>query len=640
VRRELGGLDRVTAWLRDIAMVNVAPGFNLTPRITNGYSDLILELYGAEVGAHARSSTGMMIPPTAPVNCEAEVEIDGDRARCQPVERFLGQGRRVVRHHFPVYPSGGKELVAIKVFFTPPVEVTKPGAGCQPNIGRAPTAAYLQHQPETFILRPDLTAYTGMQFAILGPLDVRVAGLAVPLGGAKPRLLLAVLLLHSNKVVPAESLIDLLWGDNPPRTANNVLQAHVAGLRRRLRDAAPREAGRLVTRGSGYLLDVQPDELDATVFEQLDSDARGIATVDPADACELLQRALRLWRGRPLEDVDVPAELRSAVTRLEELRLGTIERKLELDIQQGRGDEAAADLALLVDEHPLRERLLGLRMLALYQQGRQADALAAYRAGRRLIVAELGVEPGPELQRIERAILKQDSTDLPDRVAALSDAARAVGGAAVPVAADNLPAELTRFVGRQAQVGDLAKLVRGTARLLTVTGIGGAGKTRVVREVGRATRGLWPDGIWLVDLTAVSTGDRLVDAVATAVGVKEQAGRPLFEAVAGFLRNRELLLILDNCEPLIDDCARLCEALLQAAAGLTILASSREPMRVGGETTWALQPLELPGDTETDRAAGGVRSCATLARASTRGGSTPPLRRRRAARSRQHRGAG
>ena len=236
-------------------------------------------------------------------------------------------------------------------------------------------------------------------FRILGPLEVVEDGRPVAVRGARERVLLAYLLLHANEAVSAERLIDELWGESPPASARKSLQVRIAGLRKALGKE------RIVTQGPGYMLQVGVSELDLALFE------RSVARADdaePAEAAELLRDALGLWRGSPLADFAYDDFAQAAIQRLEEIRLIALERRIEADLALGREVDLAPELGELVREHPLRERLRGQLMLALYRTGRQAEALDAYREARSVLVDELGIEPGAELRELERAILRQD----------------------------------------------------------------------------------------------------------------------------------------------------------------------------------------------------------------------------------------
>jgi DNA-binding SARP family transcriptional activator len=234
-----------------------------------------------------------------------------------------------------------------------------------------------------------------VEYAVLGPLEVRDGGRTIPIGRGKPRALLALLLLDAGRVVPVERLIDELWGDTPPATAATALQVYVSKLRKALGEGAIR------TQPPGYA--IAAEQIDVRVFEQLSAQAR---TAEPARAAALLREALSLWRGTPLSDVELPVER----ARLEELRLGAVERRIDAELALGQGAELVPELEALVAQEPLRETFRAQLMVALYRADRQAEALDAYRDARRLLVDELGIEPGERLQRLEQAILRHDAS--------------------------------------------------------------------------------------------------------------------------------------------------------------------------------------------------------------------------------------
>jgi DNA-binding SARP family transcriptional activator len=240
-----------------------------------------------------------------------------------------------------------------------------------------------------------------VEFRILGPLEAVGDGGAVALGGSRQRSLLALLLTRANEVVSADRLIDELWDAEPPRAAANALQYHVSQLRKTLGSS-----DRIVTRDPGYLIRIKPDELDLLRFEALVADAQD---APPERGAQLLRDALGLWRGAPLADLADASFAQAEIRRLEELRLGALEQRIEADLAVGGHAELVGELEALVAEQPLRERLRGALMLALYRAGRQAEALDVYRQTRRLLVEELGIEPSPALQELEQAILRQDA---------------------------------------------------------------------------------------------------------------------------------------------------------------------------------------------------------------------------------------
>jgi predicted ATPase/DNA-binding SARP family transcriptional activator len=392
-----------------------------------------------------------------------------------------------------------------------------------------------------------------MEFRILGSMEVVDDGRSLPLPGGKPRALLAALLLRANEVVSVDRLIDELWGEQPPGTAANALQVYVSQLRKAL-------GGDVIKRrGVGYVLEAADDELDLTRFERLVAEARSLPAVE---AAERLRAALGLWRGEP--EVDR--------ARLEELRLAALEDRFDADLELGRHAEVIPELQALVEAEPLRERPRAQLLLALYRAGRQADALAEYARARESLVEELGVEPGPELQRLQRAILEQDPSLVP-RVAPRSTVSR-------------LPAPPTPLVGRERELVEAAALLRDGARLVTLTGPGGIGKTRLGLELARVLEPELSDGAVLVRLATVLDAAVVPDAIAQAVGVPEAGADVLRE----HLRPRSLLLFLDNFEQLLPAAPFLSD-LLEAAPGMRLLVTSRAVLHIAGEHEYPVPPL-------------------------------------------------
>jgi predicted ATPase len=286
-----------------------------------------------------------------------------------------------------------------------------------------------------------------------------------------------------------------------------------------------------------------------------------------------------LWRGRALADVAGVGSLAREGARLEELRLVAVEGRIEADIELGVAAEAAGELEALVAEHPVRERLWRLLVLALYRSGRQADALAAYRRARAMLAGELGIEPGEELRALEQAVLRQE-----------------VPAAAARQQRHNLPLRLTSFVGREGELAALEELVGGV-RLVTLTGAGGTGKTRLAVEFAARAAEQFGDGAWLADLAGIAEPELVPAQVMEVLGVRQTAEVAVLEALCYRLRSAELLLVLDNCEHLLGACAGLAAALLGSAPGLRVLATSREPLGVAGEAVYPVPPLAVPPET-------------------------------------------
>jgi len=408
----------------------------------------------------------------------------------------------------------------------------------------------------------------------------------VPLRGARQRALLALLLVRRGEVLSADRVIEELWGDALPQDPSNALQSAVSKLRRMLGHSA----GLLRTEAAGYVLDLGADELDATRFEA--AVGRGRAALEAGDvarASALLDEALGLWRGRVLADLSECDFASAEATRLEELRAAAVEDRFEAELGRGRHGEVIAELESRVGEHPLRERLRGQLMVALYRCGRQADALRAYQDARVTLADELGLEPGPELRRLEAAVLAQDPA-----LELVEPAARSG-----PRRLTNIGAPLNAFVGRDTDLATLRELL-GRHRLVTALGTGGAGKTRLALELAMQIAPQMRDGAWLVDLAPLGDGTAVALAMAAAldlpelgtVGVAEGAV-PIVDRLVDHLGGRHALVVLDNCEHVVDEVAGTVATLLAACPGLTILATSREALGVPGEALWPVPPMVL-----------------------------------------------
>ncbi|MEU4335202.1 BTAD domain-containing putative transcriptional regulator [Micromonospora lupini] len=439
-----------------------------------------------------------------------------------------------------------------------------------------------------------------MRFGVLGPLTVwttRGAVVAVP--GLKVRTLLASLLLHEGQPVPADRLIDHLWGDAPPSNAAGALSAKVSQLRRVLAEAEP--GGRELVRSPppGYRILVGPDEVDASHFQRLVSDARDVQDVRSRVA--LFSAALALWRGPAFADFRDEPFATAAVAGLEEQRLSALEDCLDDRLALGEHATVVGDLGDLLAREPLRERARGLHMRALYRAGRQSEALRSYDELRVRLRDELGLDPGPDLVGLHRAVLAHDPTLAVPPAATVGPPRRAADRAVS--ARPNLPTPLTELIGRDSAVAELVAEL-GHNRLVTLVGVGGVGKTRLAVEVARAGTSAYPDGVALVELAGVDRSDapETVDALAglvlAALDVRDttEAGGAVapVDRLARLLSDRRLLLVLDNCEHLVDPVADLTAALLGAAPGVHVLATSREPLGLAGEVVWAVPPLPVP----------------------------------------------
>ncbi|MGY1683257.1 BTAD domain-containing putative transcriptional regulator [Geodermatophilus sp. SYSU D01176] len=424
-----------------------------------------------------------------------------------------------------------------------------------------------------------------MQIRVLGPVEVVVDGQPRPLPGGGERELLALLALSAGRVVAVPALVDALWGEELPANPGNALQVRVSKLRRAL--AAAGIADALVTRPPGYVLDVDPRQVDALRLADLVAEARAAAGTDPERATRRYREALGLWRGTPLAEFPDARWAAPEAARLTELQLAAREELVDLELAAGRHTEVLAELESLTAAHPLRERLHARLMLALYRSGRQADALAAYQRARAVLDAELGLAPGAELRSLQEAVLQQD----PD----LGAPARAAPPEAPPSPAPppRLPPRLTSFLGRDADLRRLVALLRAS-RLVTVTGPGGVGKTSLAVEAARAAAAGSGDGVGLVRLAGVTDPAGVPHAALAALGIRDVPTATAEDQLLGHLRDRATLLVLDNCEHLADACALLAERLLESCPAVRVLATSREPLAARGEVQCALDPLPVP----------------------------------------------
>jgi predicted ATPase/DNA-binding SARP family transcriptional activator len=409
-----------------------------------------------------------------------------------------------------------------------------------------------------------------LEFRILGPLEVRGEQGALPLGGRKRRALLALLLLNRNELVPRDRLLEEVWGDS---SAERSLPVYVSQLRKLLGGSDI-----LQTRPGGYSLVVTDEELDATRFERrLREGKQSLASGQPEEATEQLKQALALWRGPPLADLAYEDFAQREIARLEELRLAAREELVEAKLALGRHADLVGELETLVAEEPLRERPRRQLMLALYRTGRQPEALAVYQDARRSLLEELGLEPSPELKELEAAILRQDpslSVEPPELRARR-----------------HLPAPATALVGRGKELSDLDVLLRqASPRLLTLTGSGGSGKTRLALQAASDVVDRFADGVYFVDLAPLGDPQLVPSTIAHRLGAREGSGQPLLEGLKEHVRDKSLLLLLDNFEH-VDEAAPVVSELLAGASGLKALVTSRVVLRLYGEHEYPVPPL-------------------------------------------------
>jgi predicted ATPase/DNA-binding SARP family transcriptional activator len=520
-----------------------------------------------------------------------------------------------------------------------------------------------------------------VQVDLLGPLEVRDgAGSAREVSGTRLRALLTLLALRAGQVVPPGWLIGELWGERQPADAPNALQALVSRLRRVLGDPEAVLSG-----PAGYRLAAARDDVDVFRFERLAARGRAALAVSPAEACGLLGAALALWRGEPLTDAAETGAGGAAIARLAELRLAVTEDRIDAELRLGAGEvppgaagpgrgerlpRLVAELEGLLAASPVRETLAALLMRALAADGRRAAALGVYEQTRELLADELGADPSPQLAALHLELLRADGQrSAPPRAAALpalpagqagrghANGERAgteqAAGDADRARRGNLPAAVTSFLGRDGDVDDVGALLRAH-RLVTLTGPGGAGKTRLAVEAARAALGngrpsgralpgtahpgtalpgtgppgtglpgtdfsgtAFPGGGWLAELAPVTDPAEVAGTVLSAFGLREQAllvTRPLharpvdedaLDRLVSALAGRRALLVLDNCEHVIAAAAVLADRVLAHCPGIRVLATSREPLNITGEALWPVGPLaESPAEQLfTERAA-------------------------------------
>jgi predicted ATPase/DNA-binding SARP family transcriptional activator len=409
------------------------------------------------------------------------------------------------------------------------------------------------------------------RFDVLGPvMVVGDDGRPVPPQGTRARLLVAVLAARRGRVVTVDELVDALWGDEQPEHPAAALQSQIHRLRRQLGSAGEAVA----TVGAGYRLDGRDDLVDAARFEATVAAADAHAA-DPDVALAFLDEGLGLWRGRAFLEVADHDAIRSEALRLEELRAAAAETRAELLLAIGRVDEAAAAAEAVTVEHPYRERPVAVRMRALARRGRHAEALRAYDDLRRRLGDDLGLEPSPELRDLEGDVLRHE------------------GRAASPSPRLGLPGN--SFVGRELDLAAASDLI-GRARLVSMTGPGGIGKTRLAIHTAVRVADSFPDGVYLCELASVGDPAAVAGAVASTLQVEERgAGREaLVRRIVDYLGTKRALLVLDNCEHVLDAAAGLVADVLVHAPDVVVLATSRQRLGVEGEHVLPLQPLAVP----------------------------------------------
>ena len=415
-----------------------------------------------------------------------------------------------------------------------------------------------------------------LEIRVLGSITLVRGGRQVPIGGPKPRLVLALLAARHGEVVSTDRLCEELWGANPPVDPSGVLQSNISRLRKLLRPDAD-----IIARPPGYVLEVQDDTLDARRFERLCSPAK--PEPDPAMTIERLSSALSCWRGGAFEEFAEFDWARLEEMRLDELRANAREDLFEARLVLGEHAACVGELEALIAESTLRERLRQQLIIALYRSGRSAEALRQADAFRRLLRDELGLEPSSALRELEARVLNDDPTLRHTNAASRVSKPR------------HLPADTTPLVGRAMELDQLIDRLHHD-RLLTLTGPGGVGKTRLAM---RLANDLWDDfdgEVFVAELAPIHDPASTVAAVATALDVQQRQHLSVEETLIEYLRARKALLVLDNCEHLRASVAPLADRLLSWCPDVTVLATSREVFGLPSEHVWRVGPLDVASE--------------------------------------------
>ena len=408
-----------------------------------------------------------------------------------------------------------------------------------------------------------------LEVRLLGPFEVVVAGHPVEVPGAKRQALVACLALRAGRVVPTDTLVEALWGSELPAAPRNAVQHHVTRLRRALGADTIRLAA------DGYAL--ENALVDASEFEELLTAARtALRAGDARGAADTIADALSLWRGPALLGLPQSTWATAEAGRLDALRLDALEERFEAALALGEHTDLISGIRAALDESPFRERLWGQLMLALYRSGRQADALDVFQDARRVLMDELALEPGPELRRLQEAILAHDPAIAPVPLA--------------PRPRGNVPAPSTSFIDREAELGQVVELLR-EHRLVTLTGPPGVGKSRLALEAARSLESELRGGAWHVGLANAGSAADVVRLVTQAVDAR--GADPLARVVAR-LRDTDAILVFDACEHVLEETARVVSAVLAECPSVRVLATSREVLHVVGEVRVIVDPLALP----------------------------------------------
>ncbi len=418
---------------------------------------------------------------------------------------------------------------------------------------------------------PMVTDTESAQIHVLGPIQVS-GGASAGLSRPAHKRLLAILTLDAGQRVSIDLLIDRFWPDRPPATAKASIQTHMSALRRAIGSEI------IVTEGHGYRLDIDAALVDASRFLQLAGEVRSsVSSKSWPDVLRAADEALRLRRGRPYPELEDDNFARPTIVMLEETYLELLEMRFEALLELDRGADALPELESLTVEHPLRERLWEHLMTARYRLGRHTEALYAYRQISEQL-ADIGLLPGERLQRLEERVLLHDN--------------------ALAKTRNNLPVELSSFVGRAVEIDNIGRLLT-ERRLVTLTGPGGSGKTRIALRVAREALGEFPDGVWIVELAPTHDAGMVATEIAVAMGLQPE-GTETVDAIVGAIGRDRALIVLDNCEHLLEDIATTAQRLLEECSEMKLVATSREPLRLPGESIFEIPGMGYPLEAATD----------------------------------------